>query len=313
MAAAIIPAALSAIPLVGKLLGGIGGSSGSNASDNTLRESQLKSAEAAALQGDPQASAELAAWNRPGPTNAEAQQFVAQNPSVMQQAQGTPFSGNYGQVFGNGLGGGTVANPNQSSGVATGGAVGQPASSGTGGSTGSAIAGLAGAAGQAVAGLTAAQNLASQQAQLNASRAAAQNSYAQKAGIRGQALAGLSNSMTAPDLSSDFKSSNPFANQAATPYAGLANTQGAPVLYAGNAQSPGAYSGAPITTPTSPTATSGGSQPGSVPSIGGIASSLGAPAGPAGLGPMAPSATSGQMLPGSVGAMLARNQPGVAV
>lgn len=296
MAAAIIPAALAAIPAIGKLFGGIGGGSGSNAADNTLRQNQLQAAEQAALSGDPQAAAELAAWNRPGPTNAEAQAFMAQNPGVGQEAQGQQFSGNYGQVFSNGMGGGTVANPNVYSGQASGagpaggttlGGALSPSSAG-----GSTLGGLLGTVGQGIAGLTAAQNLASQQAQLNASRAAAQNAYAQKAGIRGQALAGLSNSMTAPDLSADFKSSNPFANQAAAPYSGLANTQGAPVLYAGNAQSPGAYSGATIGGPTSPSATSGASLPGSVGGLAGIANAG---------SPMGPSATTLKTLPGSVG------------
>jgi len=251
------------IPTVSKLLGGIGGSSGQDPTKNALREQQLQAAEAAARQGDPQAVAELQAWNRPGPTNAEAQAFLAQS-GLAGQPSGATFSGNYSQFTGGGPGAGGAA------GSGLGGIV-----SGNGAGSGSVL----GQAGNVLNSLQAAQATANQNAQLNASRAAAQNSYAQRAGIRGQALAGLQNFQQAPDLSADFASSNPFARQGAMPYNGLASTAGAAPLYAGNAQSPAAFGGAPITTPnlysppptTTPPAIGGVPAPASAPKpIGGI-------------------------------------------
>lgn len=264
--------------LLGGGLSGLGGGSGADPAKNATREQQLQEAEQQALGGNPQAIAELQSWDRPGPSKAEAQQFVQQNLSGIPSQAGS-FSGNYSQFDPGGGNGGS----------ATGGTSGS-AGTGIAGAAGSGVSGIVNTGLNAVSAIQSAQNFANQQALMHAADAAAQNAYAQKSGIRGQALAGLSNFQQAPDLSADFRSSNPFANQGAMPNTGMPSSMGAGPLYSGNAVAPKADAGmggpiadsalAPLPPsianagaamgPSNPMATTGASAPGPVASIGGI-------------------------------------------
>lgn len=264
MAAAIIPAALSAIPAVGKLLG-IGGSSGQDPQKNALRQQQLQQAESAALAGDPQAAAELESWNRPGPSNAEAQQFIAQHPQVGQEAMGTSFSGNYGQSF---------ANPGQGVIPSTGsaGGIGQS----LGGIGGSAVGGVGNPnslLSTANAGVGA-YDLAKQQDLMNQALSSVTSAYNAKQPLRQEALAGLENTQ-GPNLSSVFASDNPFARSAPGFQSGNTNALQAatqtPQQAAQSLTSPSGPAGQGVTaatqTPTAPGLIPGGTGLGSRPMI----------------------------------------------